>query len=564
MPNLSSGVYSGNGNAGSHRVRSRDTSKVTDHPKRMSTLQPLRERKDYVNGRGNDANPGKKVASSNSLDVPLTAKEHQNMEMYAKYCSVMSESAEQLEDAIKMLGIQKEAALQRSNEHFEKLLENVRQNENRCAKQLTEKFQLLEMKLNLKLMSIRRDQKEMDEKNSIINNILKISSHTDRLEKLIDATHAALASSAPKLIKPPNLEIKFNPMSTKKNTRLFWVKGTEPCINKISLATSEQESRSPVVKEWIEMSARMRTARCDLATVMSPDGRQLVAVGGDSGGSNPLCTAEFFDFYTQKWNRLSDHMRMKRSALGAAMSPDGKKLYAVGGVANGTPSSSVEYFDFSTQMWKMLPAQMKSARHGLGVTISADGRRLFAVGGYVKGKPVNSAEFYDFKTKQWYDLPPMKHCRAGLGLTVSPNGRHVYAIGGSSEAENRKGLRSMEVYDFTTCEWSTLAAQMLCGRVGLAAAISPTGNSIFVIGGRPSEDGAPLRSMEIYDVDNHSWSSGHRMRTGRTGLGVAISPDGNRLFAVGGAVDGEGQKALSSVEYYRLAANKTIARHLSM
>eukprot|EP00465_Bigelowiella_longifila_P008932 CAMPEP_0185276008 /NCGR_PEP_ID=MMETSP1359-20130426/55208_1 /TAXON_ID=552665 /ORGANISM="Bigelowiella longifila, Strain CCMP242" /LENGTH=314 /DNA_ID=CAMNT_0027869531 /DNA_START=365 /DNA_END=1309 /DNA_ORIENTATION=+ len=310
----------------------------------------------------------------------------------------------------------------------------------------------------------------------------------------------------------------------------------------------------------------MHSGRCDHAAVMSPDGRQLFAIGGDSGRSSPLNSCEYYDFYTKNWNLLPEPMKLKRSGLGAAISSNGKRLYAVGGIANGSPSNTIEYFDFSLQMWKMLSSPMKVARHGHGVAIGKDGRRLFAVGGFVEGRPSNSAEYYDFKTSQWYDLPPMKRCRTGFGIAVSPDGSKVYAVGGCSVSSSsrrqfgEKALQTAEVYDFTTCEWTFIPGTLLSKRVNHAVAISPNGNKLYVVGGSPSEQSTPLKTIEVYDFEEKKWSNpGPRLKVGRTSLALVISPDGDKLFAVGGDPDGESKDCLDTIECYRLAPKKNTA-----
>lgn len=48
---------------------------------------------------------------------------------------------------------------------------------------------------------------------------------------------------------------------------------------------------------------------------------------------------------------------------------------------------------------------------------------------------------------------------------------------------------------------------MSCPRAGHAAWYSKEHNKIVVLGGIPTEDGAPTNSIEVYDIANDKWTT---------------------------------------------------------
>mmetsp|Transcript_36148 Transcript_36148/g.58003 ORF Transcript_36148/g.58003 Transcript_36148/m.58003 type:complete len:631 (-) Transcript_36148:145-2037(-) len=517
----------------------------------------------------------RRINNGENTVLPLTAKERSQMEKYGLYCALMDESEKQVVTAIENLNLQKEAAKQKSRSHFDKLINTIARERVQCNKSIEIAYGKCVLNLKGNLVEVQSSKSDMKRCNSRLNNALHIPNRQRRIRRIVNLTEQIITQPQPLLLQPPKFKVLFREAVTKgmnEAKELYLVKCTEPSLDFKTLEANERHFESPNMSGWLPLKSSMHCGRCDHAAVMSPDGKKLFVIGGDSGRSTPLNSCEYYDFYTKNWNLLPEAMKLKRSGLGAAISPDGKRLYAVGGIANGSPSNTIEYFDFSVQMWKMLSTPMKLARYGHGVAMGKDGRRLFAVGGFVEGRPANSAEYYDFKTSQWYDLPPMKRCRTGFGIAVSPDGSKIYAVGGCGVSSASKcqfggrALRTAEVYDFTTCEWTFIPGTLLSKRVNHAVAISPNGNKLYVVGGSPSEQSTPLKGMEVYDFEESKWSNpGPRLKTGRTSLALAISPDGDKLFAVGGDPDGESKDCLDTVECYRLAPKKkTIAQHVAV
>jgi len=178
-----------------------------------------------------------------------------------------------------------------------------------------------------------------------------------------------------------------------------------------------------------------------------------------------------------------------------------------------------------------------------GTCLSPDGQYLFVAGGlgHMVGHGVcalRNCEVFDFQTGEWARLPRMIRPREGLALTISKDGKFLYAIGG------KQGLteitRSVEVLNLETRVWTEENPMNAPrGWIGTSAAISPDGSRIFAVGGTlPSSD---LKFPgEEFNLSSRRWSalreksiSGKCLRM-QSGLGVSFSPDGKRLYAVGG------------------------------
>mmetsp|Transcript_1620 Transcript_1620/g.2331 ORF Transcript_1620/g.2331 Transcript_1620/m.2331 type:complete len:132 (+) Transcript_1620:896-1291(+) len=69
-----------------------------------------------------------------------------------------------------------------------------------------------------------------------------------------------------------------------------------------------------------------------------------------------------------------------------AISADGRRLYAVGGSNNHESLASVEFYDVAAGEWKEMRQRLLVPREGLGAVISPNGEKLFAVGGAVRNK----------------------------------------------------------------------------------------------------------------------------------------------------------------------------------
>jgi len=293
-----------------------------------------------------------------------------------------------------------------------------------------------------------------------------------------------------------------------------------------------------------------------------------------------------FDIGTRSWFSVGEALTEPIEGARSVISKDGRYLNVIGGWI----TAKYRQFDLKRHRWTCMPP-MKKERFGLDVCQSPCGRYIYAVGGLghevgVGVCSLRSGEVFDQRTLEWSDLPSMHEPRSGHALTISNDGRYLYAIGGKFGLTNI--TRSVEVLDLHTREWSYASdLQKARGWIGTTATFTPDGNYIVTIGGCLPENpecpsssssetdkgdyavnhhvgginerktGMPLSAPvlppsqmphlklktmgEVYDVRADKWrllrgkSTIPRVReSGRAGLGIAMSPNGKKLFAVGG------------------------------
>ncbi len=81
--------------------------------------------------------------------------------------------------------------------------------------------------------------------------------------------------------------------------------------------------------------------------------------------------------------------------------------------------------------------------------------------------------------------------------------------------------------------------------------LASTNDHLFIIGGLDYVGGIPgLKTMDILDLRNNSWSIGPEMNEGRRAFACIVSPINNKLYAIGGHTVHESTAFyLSTVEY---------------
>jgi N-acetylneuraminic acid mutarotase len=178
-----------------------------------------------------------------------------------------------------------------------------------------------------------------------------------------------------------------------------------------------------------------------------------------------------------------------------------------------------------------------------GVALVAHGKGLYRIGGMsAKNKPdkpndlVSVAGFarFDPETKTWTDLPPLPSPRSTHDAVVLDD--KIYVIGGWSMngggAENAEFQADALTFDLSRdgARWETLATPPFRRRALAAAA---TGGKVYVLGGL-SEDGKVVKSVDIYDSAQRTWSRGPELPGSQfQGFAPSAFGVGGRLYVSG-------------------------------
>jgi len=307
---------------------------------------------------------------------------------------------------------------------------------------------------------------------------------------------------------------------------------------------------TPASGSWSTV-APMPTARANLASATSSDGR-IYAIGGYDANGASLATVEAYDSKANGWTAVAS-LPTARDALAAVTAADGR-VYAIGG--ESSPSNgvtTVDVYDPHTNAWTAAAA-MATARWGLTAATGSDGS-IYVAGGCT-GTPcdpahfLNTVEAYNPSTNTWRTVAPMPTSRV-YAQAVSTTDGHIIVLGGCCKVTGASGAaltETVEEYTISTNTWGTVAA-LPAPRFSFAAVTGHDGR-IYAIGGTEIRNSNnPQATVDAYTISSNSWSGVTPMPTARGALAAATGPDG-RIFAIGGRTSSSGSKAviLNTVE----------------
>jgi N-acetylneuraminic acid mutarotase len=272
---------------------------------------------------------------------------------------------------------------------------------------------------------------------------------------------------------------------------------------------------------------------------------KIYAIGGLSGNS-PVNVCEMYNPGTNQWITETP-MPTARSDFAIAVYNN--QIYVIGGeVGNGFVGNN-EVYDPGTNTWET-KVSMPIPRADLSASVING--KIYLIGGkeYSSISPYYSetdvTEVYDPSTDTWTTAAPMPTAVFGYASAVMDG--QIYIIGGLQVSSSLGGngiVDDNQVYDPQNDTWS-LAVNMP-SEVTYGAAAATAGfmapQMLYVVGGLFMDSYS--NSVEVYNEENTSWSTGASMPTARAYLGVVVVND--ILYAIGGF---DGQNWLSTVEAY--------------
>ena len=197
---------------------------------------------------------------------------------------------------------------------------------------------------------------------------------------------------------------------------------------------------------------------------------------------------------------------------------------------------------------------MRASEENAAASLMKDGRVLVAGGdqGGI-GLVVKTAQIYDPATNAWTTVKNMASKRLGHSATTLPDGRILIAGGGYGAYPNYKVLKTIELFDPTTKQFSA-GAPMATGRAGHTATMLP-GGKVLVVGGMSAyylsiRFAVCTNSVELYDPATANWSTRAPMSKPRCGHTTTVLPDGRILVA-----GGDFRSLANTAEIYDPATN---------
>jgi N-acetylneuraminic acid mutarotase len=260
---------------------------------------------------------------------------------------------------------------------------------------------------------------------------------------------------------------------------------------------------------------------------------KLYIIGGFDNRGQRTAAVEVYDPITDKWSTSAPLPQPLDHA--AAASYDGR-LYVVGGgyLNRDNLSDKLFIYDPKTNAWTE-GAKLPTARGAL--TANFINGTLYAVGGVDNSGASSSNLVYDPKTNAWTEKAPMPTAREHLTSAVVDD--KLYVIGGRQTDNDspKANINQVEMYNPLNDSW-TIMEQMPTKRSGIAAAVSPIDNNIYVFGGEnPFRDEGPIRAFDIvekYNPKTNTWTTGQAMPTARHGLAASTIDD--KIYVVSGGI----------------------------
>ena len=219
--------------------------------------------------------------------------------------------------------------------------------------------------------------------------------------------------------------------------------------------------------------------------------------------------------------------------------PNKVVVLTVGGQTVGGISAGADLYHPATSEWSST-GDLNVPRTNHAATLLATG--VLVSGGNDSNGFMDSAEIYDIDKRTWgvaakMSLPRFNHSATRF---LKAGNEFVLLVGGQDL--NGVPVKSADLYDSTQNSWSP-TQDLNIVRSGHTATLLKSGD-VLVVGGWNST--GPIGSVELYDSAKDSWSLKVNLNISRIGHTATLLSD-NMVFVAGG-YNGDG--TLSSSELY--------------
>jgi N-acetylneuraminic acid mutarotase len=176
-----------------------------------------------------------------------------------------------------------------------------------------------------------------------------------------------------------------------------------------------------------------------------------------------------------------------------------------------------------------LPAQ--DFRYGAALAVGADGRLyVFGGDGIVAGEVgfLRSVDVFDPVTEQWSRPAPMIEGRSGAAAVAASDGL-IYVFGGTSDGDHATG--SVAIYDPTTDSWRSESA--VDDRADHAVVEGADGR-FYLFGGFAAGTSEPALDVGIYDRVTQGWTRWPAQGDDPRPFAAAVTAPDGRIYLIGG------------------------------
>lgn len=234
-----------------------------------------------------------------------------------------------------------------------------------------------------------------------------------------------------------------------------------------------------------------------------------------------------------------------------------EKIYVVGAMTGFYPNeknlSHILIYNPSTDQWSQ-GAEIPQQRRRGGAAVSVYNNKFYISGGITQGHMTGTVpwfDVYDPLTDTWEVLADMPHKRDHFQSAIIDN--KLYAAGGRitsklTEQTFELVVNEVDVYDFSTKQWSSTPTSLPTGRAGNTTVA--VNGQLWVIGGESGSQVVAHNDVEIFDISKQQWITGKPLNFGRHGSGAVIV--NNKLWTISGSGNRGGGPELTSIEYLPL------------
>ncbi|GAB3027830.1 Kelch repeat-containing protein [Spirosoma pulveris] len=229
-------------------------------------------------------------------------------------------------------------------------------------------------------------------------------------------------------------------------------------------------------------------------------------------------------------------------------------VYVVGALTGNFPEepsvSNVYIYNPTTDKWLLGPEVPLSRRRGTAGAVAYN-KKIYVVGGNTRGHNagyVNWFDEFDPATNTWKVMPDAPHARDHFQAVVI--GNKLYAAGGRRSSQNTGQtfmltVPEVDIYDFTTGQWSTSTNPIPTQRAGTTA-VALDGN-VVVIGGE-SVQATAHNETESFSPTTNNWLKLANLQQGRHGTQAILN--NQAIYIVAGSGSQGGNLELSSQEVF--------------
>jgi N-acetylneuraminic acid mutarotase len=234
-------------------------------------------------------------------------------------------------------------------------------------------------------------------------------------------------------------------------------------------------------------------------------------------------------------------------------------IYVIGAMTGNYPHEvplpDVHVYNPVNDQWSV-GAEIPAGRRRGSAGVVAYNDKIYVVGGIQDGHSSGTVAWFDEfdpATGQWTTLPDAPHVRDHFHAAVV-NGK-LYAAGGRNSSDHGAPggffgavITAVDVYDFGSGTWSTLANDLPTGRAGTATAV--LGNELLIIGGESNQPNAH-NATEALNTVNGTWRTLAPLNQARHGTQAIVH--NNKVYVASGSGAQGGAPELASQEMFCFA-----------